>query len=421
MNTATPPTITKVALATRNRRSHDQDSEPPAGHFRLDGRLPAGGRPRWWWLVVALITVLSVLAALNFGVAWYYSGVLNDLALEVAAKEVEYDLVASSHGDGLVRLENGRENGDWSLAGKWWLGWDGGNGMVEQIVERGDDYLVRRFTMIDGDPPQSAPAFVSGHIYPSDPYLALGIRYTEVEYESSLGNLDAWWFEGDDDTLAIFVHGHRGARGDGLFLLPTLNDIGVPALFITYRNDEGQPLDPSGFYQYGLTEWQDVHAAVEYALSRPGVEEVVLIGESMGGGIVLKFLYESPLAGFVTGAVLDSPVTNFQAVVDLGARERNLPGFVADTVKWVATLRFGVDWDAMDYLKDSDRLGLPILLIHGENDTRVPIETSDELAVLRPDIISYSVYPDASHASGWNVDSTRYERELRDFLLRIVR
>ena len=232
----------------------------------------------WKWLVVPLITILSVLAVLNFGVAWYYSGVLNDLALEVAAKEVEYDLVASTYGDGLVRLEQGPEDGEWSLAGKWWLGWDGGNGMIEDIVERGDDYLVRRFTMIDGNPPRSAPAFVSGHIYPNDPYLAFGIKYAEVEYESPLGSQEAWRFEGYDDTWAIFVHGHRGTRGDGLFLLPTLNGIGVPALFITYRNDAGQPRDPSGFYQYGLTEWQDVHAAVEYALSQPGVRDVVLIG-----------------------------------------------------------------------------------------------------------------------------------------------
>ena len=114
-------------------------------------------------------------------------------------------------------------------------------------------------------------------------------------------------------------------------------------------------------------------------------------------------------------------MTDFKALVDLGAQERNLPQFVADTVKWVATLRFGVDWEAMNYLKDADRLDIPILLIHGEDDTRVPIETSDKLAGLRPDIVTYRVYPDTSHGSAWNVDSERYERELRDFLLRVVK
>ena len=240
----------------------------PASLVRRGGRFLLQRRARWNLLVVPLISVFAVLAVLNFGVAWYYSGVLNELALEVAPKEIEYDIVASSYDDGHVRLEEGPEDGDWSRAGKWWLGWDGGNGMIEDIVEREDEFLVRRFTLIDGDLPRSAPAFVSGHIYPGDPYLALGIKYEKVEYEAPMGSQEAWLIEGDDDTWAIFVHGHRGTRGDGLFLLPILNDLGIPALFITYRNDEGQPQDPSGLYQYGLTEWQDVHAAVEYTLSQ---------------------------------------------------------------------------------------------------------------------------------------------------------
>ena len=388
---------------------------------RLGSHLPAPRRVGRKWVFVLLISVFFLLAVLNFGVAWYYSGVLNDLALEVREDKVEYNLIASAVGKGLVRLEKGPDDGEWRLRGKWGLSWDGGSGMIGGIVEYGGDFLVRRFTMADGDPPRSAPAFVSRDIYPNDPFLAFGIEYENVEYETPLGRQDAWRFEGDDDTWAIFVHGHRGILGDGLSSLLVLHDLGIPALFITYRNDKGQPQDPSGIYQYGLTEWQDLHAAMEYALSQPGARDVVVIGHSMGGGIVVKFLYESPLASSVTGAVMDSPMMDFEAPVDLGARERNLPGFVTATVKWTATLRFGVDWDAMDYLKDAGRLDSPILLIHGEDDTRVPIGTSDKLAELRPDLVTYSVYPDATHADAWNVDSRRYERELREFLLRVVK
>ncbi len=383
--------------------------------------MQAPGRVGLRWVFMLLIAVFLLLAVLNFGLSWYYSSVLNDLALEVGDDEVEYNLIASAVGEGLVSLEQGPDGGEWRLSGKWGLSWDGGSGMIGDIVEYGGDFLVRRFTMADGDPPRSAPAFVSGDIYPNDPLLAYGIEYEEVEYETPLGRQDAWRFEGDDDTWAIFVHGHRGIPGDGLSSLPILHDLDVPALFITYRNDKGQPQDPSGIYQYGLTEWRDLHAAVEYALSQPGARDVVLIGHSMGGSIAVKFLYESPLAGSVTGAVMDSPVMDFEAPVDLGARERNLPGFVAATVKWTATLRFGVDWDAMDYLKDVDRLDAPILLIHGEDDTHVPIETSDKLAELRPDLVTYSVYPNTTHADAWNVDSGRYELELREFLLRVIK
>ncbi len=388
---------------------------------RLRRRLSSSRRSVLRRALLILVSTLLLLGAINFGVAWYYSGVLYDLALEVGDDEVEYNLVATAVGDGLVKLESGPEDGEWRLHGKWGLSWDGGNGMIGDIVEYEEAAVVRRFTLVDGAQPRSTPAKASSDIFPNDPYLAFGIEYSEVQFESPLGSLDAWRFEGDDDTWAIYVHGHRAKPADGLPSLPTLHQLGIPGLFITYRNDEGQPGDPSGIYQYGVTEWRDLHAAVEYVLSQPGADDVVLIGHSMGGGIVVKFLYESSLAGSVAGAVLDSPVMDFGAPVDLGARQRNLPGFVAASVKWIGTLRFGLDWNAMDYLKDADRLDVPILLIHGEDDTLVPIETSAELAERRPDLVTYSVYPDTTHVDGWNTDSARYERELREFLLRTLR
>ena len=319
----------------------------------------------------------------------------------------------------MVKLENGPDDSDWRSPGKWglrWLGPDGttGNGMLGDIIEHGDNFVVRRFALANGDPPHSTPASVSGNIYPDDPYLAFGIHYQTVQYETPLGMQDAWQFaqrpaqhpEVNNDTWAIFVHGLRSNPSAGLSVLHVLNELGIPSLFITYRNDKNQPQDPSGVYQYGLTEWQDVHAAVEYALSQPGAKDIVLIGQSMGGGIVAKFLYESPLASSVTGVVLDSPMLHFEETVRLGARQRNLPFFVTDTAKWLATLRFGLDWDSMDYLKDAHRLNAPILLIHGEADTRVPIQTSNTLAQLRPDLVTYTTYPNTTHANTWNTNST---------------
>ena len=383
--------------------------------------LPTRRRNRRKLLLILLLSVLSLLAVFYFGAAWYFSGVLKDRALEVMENEFKYNLTASAFDQGLVRLENGPDRGAWRRPGKWGLSWDGGSGMIGDIVEDGGDYLVRQFTIGDGDPPSSTPAFVSGSIYPNNPFLAFGIEYENVQYETPLGSQDAWRFEGKHNTWAIFVHGHRGTPGDGLPSLPVLHDLGLPALYITYRNDKGQPQDPSGFYQFGLTEWQDLQVAVAYALSQPGARNVVLIGHSMGGSIIVNFLYKSPLADSVTGIVIDSPMMDFKAPVDSGARKRHLPGFMTAAGKWMTTLRFGLDWDAMDYLKNADRLDVPILLIHGENDTYVPIETSNKLAELHPDLVTYTVYPNATHTNSWNVDYARYERELREFLLRVIK
>ena len=368
-------------------------------------------------MLIILIAIVAFVLAAIFGMAWYYSGVLNHRALEVRHEPFKHNIVASEVGEGLVRLEDGPKKGRWTLPGKWGIEWDGGNGMIGEVVEESEEYAVRRFNLAAGSPPDSSSALVSSYIYPHDPYLAFGIEYEVVQYETSLGRQDAWKFEGMGNTWVIFVHGLRGSQGDGLALAPILRDLGLPSLFITYRNDQGQPRDPTGIHQFGVAEWQDLHAAVEFALTQLGAEKVVLIGISMGGAAIMKFLYESPLAGTATGVVLDSPVLDFKATVDQGARKLHLPGFVSAPMKWLASLRYGVDWDAMDYLKEVDRLAVPVLLIHGEDDAQVPIETSDKLAELRPDIITYSVYPNTPHGGSWNVDSERYEREVREFLL----
>ncbi len=409
---------------SKDVKGSPDDGASPIASDRLAqwaGRLPRPRRFAGKRTLIALLSLVIFLVVVNFAVAWYYSGVLNEEGLVIKEDEPDFDLVASAIGEDLVRLEQGPDDGEWRLRGQWGLAWDGGRGMIGEIVEDGGDYLVRSFTLASGEPPSSAPASVESDIYPNDPYLAFGVPYEDVQYESPLGLQDAWKFSGSDDTWVVFVHGHRENPGEGMSALPALQALGMPALFITYRNDKGQPKDPSNRYQYGLTEWEDLHAAVEYVLSQPGAKNVALIGHSMGGGIVAKFLYESPLADSVVGAVMDSPMLDFAAPVDLGARERNLPGFVSSSVKWMAARRFGVDWEALNYLKDADRFGAPILLIHGEQDRRIPIETSHELARLRSDLVTYSVYPDAGHTDAWYLDSARYENDLREFLLRIGR
>ena len=370
-------------------------------------------------MIILIPAILVLLGIAFFVVTWYYSGVLYDRALKIKENELEYNVTASAISEDLVRLEDGPDNGRWMLPGKWGLSWEGGRGMIKEIEEEGNDFLVRRFTLAEGERPSSSPALVSGDIFPNDPLAAFGIAYQEVEYETPLGMQDAWQFAGSRSTWAIFVHGHRGSRSNGLSSLPVLQELGIPALYITYRNDRGQPMDPSRQYQYGLTEWQDLNSAVEYVLSQPGAREVVLLGHSMGGGIVVKFLYESSLAGAVSGVVLDSPMLDFNAPIDSGARRRHLPGFLTASAKWMTKVRYGVDWDALNYLKDVDRLNVPILLIHGEDDTQVPKHTSDTLAKLRPDLVTYSEYSNAKHVNSWNVDPERYEQELREFLLRV--
>lgn len=136
----------------------------------------------------------------------------------------------------------------------------------------------------------------------------------------------------------------------------------------------------------------------------------MLVGYSMGGGIVANFLIRSPFADRVVGAILDSPMLDFRATIDLGAERRGLPIFLAGVGKFVSSVRFGVDWAALDYLDRADELSVPILLFHGDGDTTVPQRTSETLVEGRPDLVDYEAFDGAVHVGAWNAAPERCER-----------
>jgi len=89
----------------------------------------------------------------------------------------------------------------------------------------------------------------------------------EVAYSTPLGEMDAWYLPADGVTWVIHIHGLGTTPAEAEPLFAPLQGAGYPQLSITYRNDDGQPMDPSGYYQYGATEWEDVAGAVEHAVA----------------------------------------------------------------------------------------------------------------------------------------------------------
>lgn len=198
-------------------------------------------------------------------------------------------------------------------------------------------------------------------------------------------------------------------------MLKTVHRAGMSGMAINYRNDPGETADPTGKYQFGLTEWRDLEGAVGYALDN-GAEDVVLVGYSMGGGIILSFLYESTLAGSVRGAILDAPMADFGATVDFGIREFGVPGFLVQLPLGFASVRFGIDWEGMDYVARLEELRIPVLLLHGTEDQTVPYGIAEELAEKRPDLISFESFEGARHVKSWGTDTDRYEALVGEFL-----
>ena len=93
-----------------------------------------------------------------------------------------------------------------------------------------------------------------------------------------------------------------------------------------------------------------------------------------------------------------------------------LPDRIGNFFMWLAGVRFGVDWSAIAYLDETTWLTVPALVIHGDEDLRVPVSISATLKERHPSLADFEVFPGAGHLESWNIDRARYMALLRSFL-----
>ncbi|WP_181273381.1 alpha/beta hydrolase family protein [Brevibacterium oceani] len=266
----------------------------------------------------------------------------------------------------------------------------------------------------------------TGVVYP-DP-LAAGVNFEDIEIVSDAGSLPAWLLPTDhpepQETWAILIHGRASTRAEGLRAAGVLNTLGVPAIAMSYRNDAEVRVETTSRYGLGDTEWIDVDAAIDYAVSQ-GAKNVVLFGWSMGGAIALQAASRGRNRRYVTSLVLDGPVVDWVNVLDGQARRNLLPTPVAKltlemiTQPWarpITGLETPLDLDRMDWVTRAAELDVPVLLIHSDDDEFVPSGPSHALASVRRDLVTMPAYSKAHHTKEWNIDPVRWEDDVANFL-----
>lgn len=368
-----------------------------------------------------LLVTLVVLALLFYGAGgWYFAGQIEKDALLVEEEGPDTDDVrVVSVGESSIDLEE-LPDGDGQVLedGLYGVSWNGGYGRLGKGVTERGGLITRPFSMLDGAPPAAGTgADVSGYAYPDDPAKTF-TSVQDIQYETPLGPMDAWFVPGTLPTWAILIHGRAAGRTETLRAMKPFVDAGSPVLSIAYRNDPGQPQDPTGYYRYGFTEWEDLEGAVRYAKDS-GAAGVTLFGLSTGAAIAASFMDRSELATEVRGLVFDSPNLDFGAAVGQEASNRSLPvvglpipeSLVA-AARAIAELRYGIEFDDLDYIDEAGALELPVLVMHGVPDEVIPLEVSRRLAGSAGPNLRLVEFPEAAHVQSWNADPARYELEI---------
>ena len=373
----------------------------------------------FWWVVIVGVILLHAVGG------WVFAGKIVDQAFVVSHDPpVDNVVVQGVTGDQITLQADGATLTD--LGRPIRMGFIAASGYLQLTgppVASSDTTVTRTFGVLEGTAPTvGTQGRADPWFYPEDVASEeLGIQ--TVTYTSPLGTFETWQTSGSKDLWVIHVHGKGANPREAVRLMRALSAAGYPQLSITYRNDEGQPQDPSGYYQYGVTEWNDLEAAIQYAQAQRA-SGVVLVGYSTGGAIALatEFRHRDDV---VKAMVLDAPNLNMAATVAEGAKKESLPLGIPlpPTLTWTATqiagIQLNISWEALDYASRGGQIGIPTLVFHGVEDDVVPISTSRELADRQPNYVTLVEVPAAGHVESWNADPSSYEQKVLDLLAEV--
>lgn len=222
---------------------------------------------------------------------------------------------------------------------------------------------------------------------------------------------------------AIHVHGRGALPLETLRGIEPFAEAGITSLVIAYRNDPGAPPGIGGKYGLGLSEQEDVEAAIGWARLQ-GADRVTLVGWSMGATAVVLAASRERHAGLVDGMVLDSPALDWPGLLRHQAKLARVPLAVAELGMWMLRLgwtrgsftdRRGTDISALTPERLSSVIHVPTLIHAGAGDTFVPWKGALRVARLRSSLVQLHPSP-GEHVKLWNADPIAWNRETARFL-----
>lgn len=337
----------------------------------------------------------------------------------------EVALDSNDAGSGTITLQRTTES---EPSGSYTMLWDEdrGRAVLGETITADVDTVTRRFTAAQGSDIRDA-THVRVVSAPHRSIDDLNLPYRVVTVPGELGDMPGWFIPTEtlgDGNWVIHVHGRGATPTEPLRTVPIANATGWHSLVVQYRNDPGAPSAPDSKYGLGVSEWRDVDAAIEWAVSR-GARRIILAGWSMGAAIAAQAYFRSEFRAHIVGLLFESPAIDWQDTLSYQAGLMRMPGWVArggmrlldsPLSRPLVGIQERIDLDELNLVQRADEFDIPILLLHSAADTVVPVSGSRRLAAARPDLVHYVEFEAARHTRLWNVDRARWEREVHAWL-----
>ncbi len=229
--------------------------------------------------------------------------------------------------------------------------------------------------------------------------------------------LHATYFpQGDAKKVALCFHGYTGeGMQDCLAISGYFLRRGYSLLLVDERahgQSEGE------YIGFGCLDREDALGWIHWIIERCGEDvEILMHGTSMGGSTVLM-ASGLALPPQVKGIISDCGFTSPKEVFTHALHSMyHLPAFPVIPVADAMNRRLaGYGMDECNAAREVRKATVPILMIHGDADTFVPVSMCDEIYENIASPKQKLIIEGAAHAESYYKETERYEQAMDQFL-----
>jgi pimeloyl-ACP methyl ester carboxylesterase len=255
-----------------------------------------------------------------------------------------------------------------------------------------------------------------------------GLTYEDVSFTSREDRLmlSGWLLVpaagSQSERPVVMVHGWKKDRQSELDsrILEVAVHLVRSGRFVLVFDLRGWGHSEGDRFSMGPREARDVGGAIDF-LGRRGLaaDGVDLLGYSMGAAAVLL---EAPTEPNVRAVVADSGYAELASLLNEQVpKYSGLPPLFTPGAVLAASFLTGVNWYTVrpvDGVATLAARGVPLLIIHGEADTLVPVSHARRLAAAYGQRAETFFVPGAEHVGAFKAATSAYLRRLDDFFHR---
>ena len=211
--------------------------------------------------------------------------------------------------------------------------------------------------------------------------------------------LEMWWLPHPNARAPtmLYYHGTFRNLAQNLHKIDALRAAGFAILAVEYRGwGQSSAITPS---EQSILQDADM-AFAELQRREPRADQRVLYGHSMGSGVAVDVASRTPRREY--GAViLESAITSFDDV--------------ATEAGWLARLLASFNTQRFASIEKISQVQVPVLMLHGTQDTTVPIVLGQKLFAAANDPKQWQAVPGGAHSDLHLVSGDDYQNALRSF------